>query len=1031
MGGSSKKQTVGYRYYLGLHMPICHGPIDKITRIRVADRIAWEGESTGGQLSINEPSLFGGDDREGGISGLVDLAFGGPNQQPNDYLISRQSADLGSAVGSGSFLYEIYNKFGTLLGLAYGNTASEAVIAYYPGTVQIDSETFIGNNEDDEPQYHVTGFWASGFLGFYIDSTVVEVEYTGIPAYRGITAAILRQVYLGNNPYLKPWEFRAQRIHTSTRGATQWYDEKSEVRDSSTEDGPSIVYQQTYTTGIGQDTILGDDIFDFSNGVAATDTTGYSPSYVVTLGAVRSPDFDVDVIQISFDFKIVDVQSGNAAQLNIFNSQGSNVCSFQPIAPSSGGSNPDPSRRCFFEIPGDVYFLGSDQLNTDEQYSGLISISLINETVSFELRDVSGDLVDSVTFNVSGVGPARYYLFGHSDSIISGITSIEYDNFILSGYQSTGDMNPAHIIRECLTDNNWGLGYTDADIDDTSFTAAADTLFDEEFGLSFLWSKEEKIQEFIKDILRHIDATLYVHPRTGLFTLKLIRDDYELASLPIFDESNIISISDYKKPTIGELTNYVTVQYWDRDKSEDSVVGVQDIALAQQQGTIASANVPFNGVTRGALANRLASRTLKELSNPLITATVITNREGASLNIGDAFKLTWPKFGLTETVMRVSALSFGSLTDGQVKIECVQDTFGLPDATFSDPTDSHFTDVVNAPANSPHRIVQESNYWTLIQNQGESFEIEPLDGYLITAATQPSADAISYRFWTDESGDYEEKEQADFCPTATINHDFPKSIGGVIQETIDISGLVADDLDDIDIGSIVQINDELMEVVSVSTTSLTVGRAVADSAIQDHAAGDRLFFWGNDFYGFSSTLYQDSDLINVKITPFTGLGQLDVDDATALPLTFDQRAYRAWNPGNLTLDGVYFPEAIEGTLTVDSAWAHRDRTLQTAGLNDFTEGSIGPEVGTTYTTTLTRVDTGTTVGGSSGISGTSSSDASSYEGAVRFEIKSVRDSLDSFYSQSHEFLLTNTEGLQSENNEFLLTETGEYFITES
>jgi hypothetical protein len=298
------------------------------------------------------------------------------------------------------------------------------------------------------------------------------------------------------------------------------------------------------------------------------------------------------------------------------------------------------------------------------------------------------------------------------------------------------------------------MGYTDADIDDTSFTAAADTLFDEEFGLSLLWSKEEKIEEFIKDILRHIDATLYVHPRTGQFTLKLIRDDYTPASLPVLDESNIISIQDYKKPTIGELVNYVTVQYYDRSISEDASLSIQDIALAQQQGAIVSANVPFPGVTSGVLASRLASRTLAELSNPLITATIIANRESASLNIGDAFKLTWPKFGLTETIMRIAKISFGSLTDGRVKIECVQDVFGLPSATFSQPTDSSFTPITNAPANSPFRLIAETNYWTIIQDQGENFVLDPLDGYLLTAASQPSSDAINYRFWTDESGDY-------------------------------------------------------------------------------------------------------------------------------------------------------------------------------------------------------------------------------------------------------------------------------------
>ena len=41
MGGSSKAQTVGYRYSLGGHLALCHGPVDAIREIRVDDRTAW------------------------------------------------------------------------------------------------------------------------------------------------------------------------------------------------------------------------------------------------------------------------------------------------------------------------------------------------------------------------------------------------------------------------------------------------------------------------------------------------------------------------------------------------------------------------------------------------------------------------------------------------------------------------------------------------------------------------------------------------------------------------------------------------------------------------------------------------------------------------------------------------------------------------------------------------------------------------------------------------------------------------------
>lgn len=79
--GSRKKQTVGYRYYFGLHMGLARGPVDELVQIRVGDKLAWSGSASGNTtLQINRPELFGGDDREGGIQGSLDVLMGAPAQ---------------------------------------------------------------------------------------------------------------------------------------------------------------------------------------------------------------------------------------------------------------------------------------------------------------------------------------------------------------------------------------------------------------------------------------------------------------------------------------------------------------------------------------------------------------------------------------------------------------------------------------------------------------------------------------------------------------------------------------------------------------------------------------------------------------------------------------------------------------------------------------------------------------------------------------------------------------------------------------
>lgn len=87
MGGSSKKQTVGYKYFFGVHMGIGRGPVDALHEIRVADKQAWYGRARGNTtIQINKPDLFGGEEKEGGVKGPLELMMGAPDQEASSGL---------------------------------------------------------------------------------------------------------------------------------------------------------------------------------------------------------------------------------------------------------------------------------------------------------------------------------------------------------------------------------------------------------------------------------------------------------------------------------------------------------------------------------------------------------------------------------------------------------------------------------------------------------------------------------------------------------------------------------------------------------------------------------------------------------------------------------------------------------------------------------------------------------------------------------------------------------------------------------
>lgn len=95
-GGGGGSQVVGYRYYFGLHMGVCRGPVDQMIAIRVGEKLAWWGNITGNtNFYIDNANLFGGEKGEGGIQGWCAARFGAPTQDDNFEIPSSAGAGFG------------------------------------------------------------------------------------------------------------------------------------------------------------------------------------------------------------------------------------------------------------------------------------------------------------------------------------------------------------------------------------------------------------------------------------------------------------------------------------------------------------------------------------------------------------------------------------------------------------------------------------------------------------------------------------------------------------------------------------------------------------------------------------------------------------------------------------------------------------------------------------------------------------------------------------------------------------------------
>lgn len=504
----------------------------------------------------------------------------------------------------------------------------------------------------------------------------------------------------------------------------------------------------------------------------------------------------------------------------------------------------------------------------------------------------------------------------------------------------------AHILYECLTNAAWGMGYPSASIDDASFRAAADTLAAEGFGLNLIWLQQSKIEQFVREVLDHIGGVLTTSPSTGRFVLKLVRADYAVANLPVLDPTNVIELESFQRAAWGETTNELVLVYTKPDTFKDTSITVQDLANIQAQGAVVSQTRRYPGITSDSLAARVALRDLAAVSTPLAKVRLKVNRKAWNLYPADVFKLVWPPLGIEGLVMRIAAIDGGTLTQGAISIDAVEDVFGLPAASYTAPQPPGWVDPVPAPSAANPRRLTEAPYWDIARTMSASelAYLDTTDCFLQTLGGRPAPGAINYEIHskTSSASTYNERGQGEFAPHAVLASD----IGQAVTSTLTYHSEV--DIDLVAVGSYAYLNDEAVAITAInaSAKTLTVNRGVLDTVPVAHAAGSRIWF-ADGFQGIDPTEYAVGETINVRLLTVTGKGTLALASAPTDSLAMNRRQNRPYPPGNLKINGAAYPSVVKGDLAI--SWSHRDRLSQTVSLTAQNAGNIGPESGVTYT----------------------------------------------------------------------------------
>jgi len=528
------------------------------------------------------------------------------------------------------------------------------------------------------------------------------------------------------------------------------------------------------------------------------------------------------------------------------------------------------------------------------------------------------------------------------------LASVDYETTDQNGEPFTVKaLNPAHIIRECLTNSDWGLGYSQARIDNERFKQSAQTFFNEKLGLCIIWDTRTTIKDFISLIVQHADAVFFVDRKTGLFVLDAVRIPTQLENLATLGENEIVKLTNPSRSVFGELVTSVTVNYWDVPNNKAASVTVNDAALEQEQRNSVSNTVDYEGIADKETAIKIGQRDLAALSTPLFKCTLTAFGDLAeSIDSGQSFFLDWPDFFEEPLLMTATKIRFGGSSDRNVIITAVQSRFETQTAVIQKTVASQHVNPRTGLSRFERVVSGEAPYYVLAEEVGESevdarLSDENLLGFVYHAASKPDALALAGNVSLNDGSGLQIGSQFSISPSAILSNEL-----GLFENSFEISE--GFNLVEVEENSVFQINDELFSVISINSGIVTAKRAILDTLPTTHSPGSHVIFWGLDRVVLPNEFVQ-SDVVDVLSTPFSGSQEGLISNAISTQVEFDARAIRPFPPHDVRINGNTLPGLDSRSGDVTISWATRNRLIQTGGeFLGWFDGSVTSEVDVTY-----------------------------------------------------------------------------------
>ena len=590
-------------------------------------------------------------------------------------------------------------------------------------------------------------------------------------------------------------------------------------------------------------------------------------------------------------------------------------------------------------------------------------------------------------------------------------------------------MNPVHILYLMRTGSRF-RGWPRSLLDDAAWRAAADQCYDEQLGLCLEWARSDSFESFSRSVCEHAGCEVYDHRTTGLVSIRLLRNDYVAADLPLFDEdSGLLEILEDDNAGADDVPSEMICKYDDAIDGDTKQVRAVNAAVGARSRGRSVEMVEYPGAPTASIAARLLQRDLRIKTSGLKRFEVVCDRRARNLNLAQPIRIRSLKRGIAEMVVRVGKIEDGTMIDGRITLHVLQDVFSLPVTSYVAVPPAGWIPPDRTPQAAATRRLFEVPYRDLVTtiDPANLALVDETAAYAATVAIAPTQMSLTYRLTTrvGSTGEFVDQGIADWCPSGLLVSAIGRESGPTVVHLSSFSRL-----DEVELGTPALLNDEIVRIdaLDINTGIATIARGCLDTTPAQHAAGSRLWIY-EERSGADETAYTLGTTLQAQLLTMTSSAELDPALAGTSSISLQARQGKPYPPGQLRINGAAYPADVVGTVTL--AWAHRDRVTQSDQVIDTTLGNIGPEPGTEYSARLLRADNNAVLASITGLAGVTTSLSNSYEGQVIAEVWSTRDGIASWQRHNHQFQWTRTEPFHTESGEQLLTESGEPLILES